>query len=96
MATSPLHVQRRDDGIYVFKIDVTEEKMNVLNESVMSAFDTALAELEKLPPAEKAKAVVVLSGKPESFIAGEQASAGHCSCWATSPFEHTQRLDTAK
>lgn len=73
MASSPLNVQRRDDGIFVFKIDVAEEKMNVLNANVMSSFDSALADLEKLPASEKPKAVVVLSGKPESFIAGESA-----------------------
>lgn len=56
-----------DDGVAVLTIDVPGERMNILKESFFDAADRALAEVENN---EAVKAAVIVSGKPDSFIAG--------------------------
>lgn len=54
------------DGVAVVEFDLIGEKVNKLSSPVMVRLDEVLAEIEK----SSCKAVVLLSGKPNIFIAG--------------------------
>lgn len=56
-----------DDGIAVLTVDVPGERMNILKETFFASADEALSEVESN---DAVKAAVIVSGKPDSFIAG--------------------------
>lgn len=62
-----LSITLRPDGVAVLTYDVPGESVNTLKASFADAFRKAFAELAANP---KAVAVVLASGKPDSFIAG--------------------------
>ncbi|HEX5057625.1 MAG TPA: fatty acid oxidation complex subunit alpha FadJ [Gammaproteobacteria bacterium] len=65
--TPDVTVETRPDGVAVLNIDVPGERMNILGESFFPAAQAALDEVEQNPAI---KAAVIISGKPDSFIAG--------------------------
>ena len=56
-----------DDGVLVLTLDVPGEKLNTLGKGLIAEFERLLSEVEK---DESVRAIVVRSGKPDSFIAG--------------------------
>jgi len=62
-----LTVERRADGVAVLRFDVRSESVNTLQAGFAAEFTAALA---KLAEDAALKAVVFISGKPDSFIAG--------------------------
>ena len=57
----------RDDATAVLTIDLTGEPVNKLNAQVKTEFETVLTELRDDPAV---RALVLVSGKPDTFIAG--------------------------
>src|SRR5688500_1444403 len=57
-----------EDGVLVVTIDVPGERMNTLGKAMMGEMDALLAELEAPGGV---KAVVLRSGKPDNFVAGD-------------------------
>ncbi len=57
-----------DDGVLVVTLDVPGEKVNTLGKSLSDEFEALLASLEAMSIAPRA--LVLTSGKPDSFIAG--------------------------
>ena len=55
------------DGIAVITLDVAHEPVNVLGPSVIGDFEAILAHIREDPAA---RAVVLISGKPDNFVAG--------------------------
>lgn len=55
------------DGIAVLTLDVPGEPVNVLGSAVIGDFEALLAEIHDDPAV---RAVVLISGKPENFVAG--------------------------
>uniref|UniRef100_A0A0N4ZF08 Trifunctional enzyme subunit alpha, mitochondrial n=1 Tax=Parastrongyloides trichosuri TaxID=131310 RepID=A0A0N4ZF08_PARTI len=55
------------DEIAVIKMDIPDSKQNVLNESLTSGFDKVFEEISNN---DSVKGVVIMSGKPSSFVAG--------------------------
>ncbi len=55
------------DGVLVLTLDVPGEKLNTLGKGLIAEFERLLSEVEK---DESVRAIVVRSGKPDSFIAG--------------------------
>jgi 3-hydroxyacyl-CoA dehydrogenase/enoyl-CoA hydratase/3-hydroxybutyryl-CoA epimerase len=55
------------DGVAVITLDVPGERMNILKESFFPAMRAAISEVARNPAI---KAAVIISGKPDSFIAG--------------------------
>uniref|UniRef100_A0A0K0EFI9 Trifunctional enzyme subunit alpha, mitochondrial n=2 Tax=Strongyloides stercoralis TaxID=6248 RepID=A0A0K0EFI9_STRER len=55
------------DDIAVVKMDLPNSKQNVLNESLTEGFNKVFDEIEKN---DLIKGIVLMSGKPESFVAG--------------------------
>ncbi|XP_026331699.1 trifunctional enzyme subunit alpha, mitochondrial-like, partial [Hyposmocoma kahamanoa] len=55
------------NGVYVVTLDSPNAKVNSLNEDVMNEFKNILQEVESNPAIE---ATVLISGKPDCFIAG--------------------------
>ncbi len=64
-------VRRRDGGIAHLVVDHPARKLNVLDADAVSSLEAALTDLEAAPP----QGVVVVSGKPGSFIAGADVEA---------------------
>ena len=64
-------VRRRDGGIAHLVVDHPARKLNVLDADAVSSLEAALTDLEAAPP----QGVIVLSGKPGSFIAGADVDA---------------------
>src|SRR4051794_10047628 len=60
--------QQGEDGVLVLTLDVPGEKVNTLSKSMLDEFNTLLHELEAGQTG--ARALVIVSGKPDSFIAG--------------------------
>jgi 3-hydroxyacyl-CoA dehydrogenase/enoyl-CoA hydratase/3-hydroxybutyryl-CoA epimerase len=60
-------IQRGPDGIAVLTFDLPGEKVNKLTTAVM---DELRALLDELSADVKIKALVIASGKPDTFIAG--------------------------
>ncbi|MEE2000464.1 fatty acid oxidation complex subunit alpha FadJ [Alkalimonas sp. MEB108] len=69
--TSSFALQLRDDGVAVITMDVPGERMNVLKATFADEIKTLLAELKQNS---SIKGVVIISGKPDSFIAGADIS----------------------
>ena len=62
-----LTVEERAGGVFVLRFDVPGEAVNTLHSSFAAEFTAALDRLDREP---NLKAVVLTSGKPDSFIAG--------------------------
>ncbi|HQZ17941.1 MAG TPA: 3-hydroxyacyl-CoA dehydrogenase NAD-binding domain-containing protein [Vicinamibacteria bacterium] len=65
--TGMLTTRRRDDGVFVVSLDVPGEKLNVLSLGLLDEFE---AVFKTIDADAKARGVVIISGKPEGFIAG--------------------------
>lgn len=65
--TGSLITRRRDDGVLVVSLDVASEKLNVLSLGLLDEFEAAFSQIEKDATL---RGVVIVSGKPEGFIAG--------------------------
>ena len=65
--TAILSTQRRPDGVLVASLDVPGEKLNVLSLGLLDEFDTLLRDLDR---DSTLRGVVLVSGKPDGFIAG--------------------------
>jgi 3-hydroxyacyl-CoA dehydrogenase/enoyl-CoA hydratase/3-hydroxybutyryl-CoA epimerase len=65
--TGMLTTRRRDDGVFVLSLDVPGEKLNVLSLGLLDEFEAVFKTIEGDA---KARGVVIISGKPEGFIAG--------------------------
>ncbi|MCA8925085.1 MAG: fatty acid oxidation complex subunit alpha FadJ [Planctomycetes bacterium] len=68
---SVLQVERRPDGVAVVRFDVPGEPVNVLRLDYAPEFERVLAELER----DSAVRAVVITGKPDGFLAGADISA---------------------
>jgi len=76
MANSPTPTFEIDaDGIAWIAFDDPERSMNVLTETVMLRFGETLDEARGAAREGRARALVIRSGKPESFIAGADIDA---------------------
>ena len=64
-----------DRGIAWITFDDPERKLNVLTEAVMRTLAVVVAEVAELGQRGEARAAVVRSGKPTSFVAGADVSA---------------------
>src|SRR5262249_47242573 len=62
-----LTVRSRPDGVAVVVYDVPGEPVNTLKESFAADFDRVFGEIARDP---SVRAAVLISGKPEGFIAG--------------------------
>jgi 3-hydroxyacyl-CoA dehydrogenase/enoyl-CoA hydratase/3-hydroxybutyryl-CoA epimerase len=62
-----LRLERREDGVAVIRIDVPGESLNTLRGSFASELEEISAEIAGNP---EIRAVVIASGKPDSFVAG--------------------------
>ena len=62
-----LTLERRDDGVAVIRIDVPGESLNTLRGNFAAELETLVAEIAGAP---EIRAVVIASGKPDSFVAG--------------------------
>ena len=69
--TKVFRVERRAGGIAHLVVDHPARKLNVLDTDAVESLEAALTDLEAAPPA----GVVVVSGKPGSFIAGADLDA---------------------
>jgi 3-hydroxyacyl-CoA dehydrogenase / enoyl-CoA hydratase / 3-hydroxybutyryl-CoA epimerase len=59
--------EKKEDGVLVLTLDVPGEKVNTLGKGMIAEFETLLGEVEA---DRSVRAVVVRSGKPDSFIVG--------------------------
>lgn len=66
-ATNTLRFERRDDGVAVLWIDDPREPVNTLKSELADEFQQVL---DTLQDSSAAKALVIISGKPDNFIAG--------------------------
>lgn len=64
---APVTVSVTADGIAVVRFDAPGEKVNTLSDKLMKTFGSVIDTIEKDP---KVRAAVLISGKPDSFIAG--------------------------
>jgi enoyl-CoA hydratase/long-chain 3-hydroxyacyl-CoA dehydrogenase len=64
---SGVHTSRTPSGVLLIRLDSPGEKVNVLSAEMMTAFSSVLSTLQSDPTV---KAAVVLSAKPDTFIAG--------------------------
>lgn len=69
--SGPFRIERRDDGIFVVRMDVPGEPVNTLKASFAADFARAFDELERDP---SCRGVVLTSGKKTGFIAGADIS----------------------
>jgi 3-hydroxyacyl-CoA dehydrogenase/enoyl-CoA hydratase/3-hydroxybutyryl-CoA epimerase len=67
----PLSLERRPDGVAVITYDVPGESVNTLRADFADAFGRICAEIERDPAV---VAAVLVSGKPDGFIAGADIS----------------------
>ena len=67
MPDTALQIEKRDDGVAIVRMDVPGEPMNTLKSDFVGAFQDLFDELER---DDSVKAVVLTSGKKDSFIAG--------------------------
>ena len=65
--TSAFTRQKGDDGVLVLTLDVAGEKLNTLGKGLIAGFEALRAGIES---DSTIRAVVIRSGKPDSFIAG--------------------------
>jgi len=68
-----LHVEQGEDGVWVVKFDVPGEKVNTLSPSAFDEFTELLDRLEN--NADDIRGVVIISGKPDGFVAGADVKA---------------------
>ncbi|HEY5908851.1 MAG TPA: enoyl-CoA hydratase-related protein, partial [Vicinamibacteria bacterium] len=59
--------ERGEDGVLVLTLDVPGEKLNTLGKGMISELEEIFAVIEADPAI---KAVVLISGKPDNFMAG--------------------------
>jgi len=71
VSSQVFRVERRAGGIAHLVVDHPARKLNVLDTDAVESLEAALTALEAAPPA----GVVVISGKPGSFIAGADIDA---------------------
>ena len=64
-------VERRDGGLAHLVMDHAARKLNVLDADAIASLESTLSDLEGTPP----RGLIVLSGKPGSFIAGADIDA---------------------
>jgi enoyl-CoA hydratase / long-chain 3-hydroxyacyl-CoA dehydrogenase len=64
---SGVHTSRTPSGVLLIRLDSPGEKVNVLSAEMMTAFSSVLSTLQS---DHTVKAAVVLSAKPDNFIAG--------------------------
>jgi len=69
--TTVLHVEQRPDGVAVLRFDIPDEPVNVLRLDYAPEFERVLAQLEADPSVQG----VVITGKPDSFLAGADITA---------------------
>ena len=62
-----LRLERRDDGVALLWIDDPREPVNTLRAELAEEFERVLDVLED---SSAAKALILISGKPDNFIAG--------------------------
>ncbi len=60
----------RDGGVVIVTFDLPGEPVNTFSRQVMADFDAVFEEIERDVTLGKVGAVVIISGKPDSFIAG--------------------------
>jgi len=65
--TGSLTTRRRSDSVLVVSLDVPGEKLNVLSLGLLQEFEAVFGEIER---DRTLRGVVIVSGKPEGFIAG--------------------------
>lgn len=65
--TGMLKTRRRDDAVMVVSLDVPGEKLNVLSLGLLDEFEEIFGQVGKDA---SLRGVVIISGKPEGFIAG--------------------------
>ena len=66
-STNALSIEKRQDGVFVLRMNVPNEPVNTLKASFAEEFEKAFAEIEQ---DSACKAVVFTSGKKSGFIAG--------------------------
>ncbi|MDR3739057.1 MAG: enoyl-CoA hydratase-related protein [Terracidiphilus sp.] len=66
-ADAPVSVEITADGVAIVRFDAKGEKMNTLSGKLMASFDSVLSTLESDPAV---RAGVLISSKPDNFIAG--------------------------
>jgi enoyl-CoA hydratase/carnithine racemase len=66
-AAAPVTITVSQDGIATVKFDAVGEKVNTLSAKMFASFEGVLNRLETDPTI---RAAVLISGKPDSFIAG--------------------------
>ncbi len=64
-----------DDGVAWITLDDPERKLNVLTEEVLRGLEALLDDVSERATAGSVRAVVIRSGKPDSFIAGADVGA---------------------
>ena len=84
-------VERRAGGIAHLVVDHPARKLNVLDADAVASLEAALTDLEAAPP----QGVIVISGKPGSFIAGADVDAIGAVTDATQVFELVHRGQVA-
>jgi 3-hydroxyacyl-CoA dehydrogenase/enoyl-CoA hydratase/3-hydroxybutyryl-CoA epimerase len=67
MSFKYLKTDLSESGVFIVSIDVIDEAMNVINQELSNEFDVLLTNIHTN---DKIKAVVLISGKTNSFIAG--------------------------
>ncbi len=67
VGATTLRIERRDDDVAVLWIDDPGESVNTLRAELAEEFQRVLDELEDSSPA---KALIIISAKPDNFIAG--------------------------
>ncbi len=77
-AAAPVTCTVTADGIAVVKFDAPGEKVNTLSAKAFAAFEGVLTRLETDPAI---KAAVLISGKPDGFIAGADITMLVCMVW---------------
>ena len=70
-STDALSIEKRQDGVFVLRMNVPNEPVNTLKASFAEEFEKAFAEIEQ---DSACKAVVFTSSKKSGFIAGADIS----------------------
>ena len=91
---APVTITVTNDGIAVVKFDALGEKMNTLSAKLMASFDGVLTRLETDT---SIRAAVLISGKPDNFIAGADIGmlvrwTGERRCWRWRGWPSGQQL----
>lgn len=67
--SGPFRRERGEDGVLLLTLDVPGEKVNTLSKGMLAGFLELLGDVERDPAV---RAVVLCSGKPDSFVAGAE------------------------